>query len=116
MYMGFVFKAVYLVAQFFLFKNFKSSFVVPHVAASDSPLHQLARHDVFFAPPGLHILIIWSKTLQAKNVVKILKLPVLASSPFCPVAAVKTLLSLSPGNSDRYQVMKKLKKNQFFKN
>ena len=82
MYMGFVFKAVYLVAYF---SFLRISNLIPYSSASYSSLQQL------FAHPGLYILIKWLKTLQMKNAVRILKLPALASSPLCPVAAVKKI-------------------------
>ena len=50
--------------------------------------------------PGLHILVKWSKTLQSRNVVKVLKIPSLGSNPICPVNAIKNLLSITPGHSN----------------
>ena len=96
-YMGQIFKAVYTLA-FFSFLRF--SHLVPHSQKLYSPLYQLARLDVIFAPPGLHILVKWSKTLQSRNVVKVLKIPSLGSNPICPVNAIKNLLSITPGHSN----------------
>ena len=45
MYMGFVFKALYLTG---FFSFLRISNLVPHSAAAFSPLHQLARGDIFF--------------------------------------------------------------------
>ena len=69
-YMGQIFKAIYTLA-FFSFVRLSN--LVPHTRNAFSPYHQLARGDVIFAPPGLLLIIKWSKTMQAtKNAVKIL--------------------------------------------
>ena len=97
MWMGQIFKALYLVA---FFSFLRISNLVPHKIAAFSPLQQLTRGDVFFASPGLHILVKWTKTMQTRDSVKILKLPLLSHSPLCPVTAVKNLLMLTPGHQD----------------
>ena len=76
MWMGQIYEALYLIV-FFSFLHIYN--LVPHKIASFSPLEQLTRGDVFFAPPGLHILVKWSKTMQTRDFfsVKILKLPLL---------------------------------------
>ena len=79
-YMGQVYKAFYLVAFFSLLRI---SNLVPHSIKSFSPLQQLAQGDIIFAPPVLHMLIKWSKTLQNRNQIKIIKLPSLGSNPLC---------------------------------
>ena len=96
-YMGQIFKAVYTLA---FFSFLRLSNLVPHSQKLYGPLHQLARGDTIFAPPGLHVLIKWSKTLQSRNVVKFLKIPSLGSNPICPVKAIKNVLSITPGHSN----------------
>ena len=93
MFMGFVYKAAILLS-FFSFLQISN--LVPHSMTSFQPLKQLAQGDVFFAPPGAHILLKWSKTLQMNNSVRLIKVPYLGSAPICPVSALKTLLSLTP--------------------
>ena len=66
-----------------------------------NPLEQLARADLFFAPPGAHILIKWSKTLQAKNQIRLLKIPSLKKSILCPVSALKNLLLITPSGDNK---------------
>ena len=97
MYMGQVFKAVYTLAYF---SFLRLSNLLPHTTAQFSPLYHLARADIIFAHPGIQVLIKWSKTLQARNVVKILKIPHLGSNPICPVTAIKNLLAITPGNNN----------------
>ena len=98
MYMGQIFKAAFLLS---FFSFLRISNLVPHSMQTFNPLEQLARADIFFAPPGAHILIKWSKTLQSKNQVRLLKIPSLANSPLCPVAALKTLLLITPSGDKK---------------
>ena len=93
-YMGQVFKAVYTLA---FFSFLRLSKLVPHSQKVYSPLYQLARGDIAFAPPGLHISVKWSKTLQSRKVVNVLKIPSLGSNPICPVKSIKKLLAITPG-------------------
>ena len=72
MLMGQVFKALYLTA---FFSFLRISNLVPRTIAAFSPLKQLTRGDIFFALPGVHVLIKWSKTMEMRDTVKILKLP-----------------------------------------
>ena len=98
MYMGFVYKSAILLS---FFSFLRISNLVPHSIAKFDPLKQLARGDIFFAPPGAHILLKWSKTLQMNNSVRLVKIPHLGSSPICPVTALRTLLSLTPSGPNK---------------
>ena len=102
-YMGTVFKAAFLTS----FVSFlRISNLVPHSISSFDYMKQLARADVIFAPPGAHILIKWSKTLQFRNKIRIIKIPALGSSVICPVATLKAILKLYLGspNSPLFQI------------
>ena len=98
MYMGQIFKSAFLLS---FFSFLRISNLVPHSMHTFNPLQQLARADIFFAPPGAHILIKWSKTLQSKNHVRLLKIPSLNNSPLCPVAAIKNLLLITPSGDNK---------------
>ena len=89
--MGQSFKAIYTLA---VFSFLRLSNLVPHARNAFSPYYQLARGDVIFAPPGLLLLIKWSKTIQAKNAVKILKIPDLGANP------IRNAMSITPGASN----------------
>ena len=91
-FMGQVYKAAYLLS---FFSFFRISNLVPHTINSFDPVKHLARANVFFASPGAHILMTWSKTLQSKNAARVIKIPLLGSSPICPVQALK-MYFLSP--------------------
>ena len=95
--MGQVFKAVYTMA---FFSFLRLSNLVSHSVHKFSPLYHLARGDIIFADPGMHVLIKWSKTMQTRNVVKILKLSSLGSNPICPVTAMKNLLAITLGSKN----------------
>ena len=56
-YMGQVFKAVYTLA---FFSFLRLSNLVPHSCKKFSPLYHLARADIIFAKPGLHIIVKWT--------------------------------------------------------
>ena len=103
MWMGQIFKALYLTA---FFSFLRVSNLVPHSIKAFSPIEQMSRGDVLFATPGIHLLIKWSKTIQTRDTIRILKIPSLGSSPLCPVQAIKNLLLITPGteNSPLFQV------------
>ena len=63
-HMGFIFKAAILLSYF---SFLQISNLVPHSISTYNPLKQLARGDIFFFPPGAHIMLKWSKTLQMSN-------------------------------------------------
>ena len=102
-WMGQIYKATYLVA---FFSFLRISNLVPHSIPAFSPLEQLTRGDIFFAPPGAHLLVKWSKTMQTRDSVKIIKIPQLGAAPICPVQVLKKLLLLTPGgpNDPLFQV------------
>ena len=95
--MGQVFKAAFLL-PFFSFLHISN--LVPHSISSFDPLKQLTGEDVIFAPPGALIIIKWSKTLQFRNKIKLLKIPSLGASKLCPISALKSLLQFTPSEKN----------------
>ena len=98
MYMGYVLKAAIVLS---IFSFLRISNLVPHSMSTFHPLKQLARGDVFFVPPGAHILLKLSKTLQINNSIRILKIPQLEASVICPVKALRILLASTPKGSNK---------------
>ena len=96
-YMGQVFKAVYTLA---FFSFLRLSNLVPHSVRHYSALYHLARGDIILANPGIHVVVKWSKTIQSRNTVKILKIPRLGANPICPVTAITNLLAITPGSKN----------------
>ena len=103
MWMGQILKALYLTV-FFSFLRFSN--LVPHSIKAFLPIKQMARGDVFFATPGIHPLIKWSKTMQTRDTIRMLKIPTPGTSLLCPVQAIKNLMLLTPGikNSPLFQI------------
>ena len=92
-----LFKSIYLVA---FYSFLRISNLVPHSVVSFSPLEKLARGDVFFGPPGLLLLIKWSKSMQNRNKAMLIKLPSIFDRQICPVYHVHKLLQITPGHQD----------------
>ncbi len=92
----------------FAFYGFlRCSNMLPTSTTTFDPTRQLCIGDVFTHPPGLLLLIKWSKTNQTRNPF-LLPLPSLPSHPLCPTQAFmdmsaasqtapKPLFSISPG-------------------
>ena len=97
MYMGQICKAAILLA---FFSFLRISNLVPHTIGGYDPLKHLSRADLIFAPPGINVIVKWSKTLQNKDKIKVIKVPSLGKSPLCPVSAVKCVLAITPGSSN----------------
>ena len=79
MFLGHIFKASILLS---FFSFVKISNLVRHSIPSYDPLKQLSRGDIISAHPGVHMIIKWSKILQNKDKIKVLKVPSLGTSPF----------------------------------
>ena len=103
MYMGHICKAAILLA---FFSFLRISNLVPHSISGYDPMKHLSRGDIIFGPPGINLLVKWSKTLQNRDKVKVIKVPALVKSPLCPVIAIKHLLATTPGsnNSPLFQI------------
>ena len=64
----------------------------------------MSRGDVFFAVPGIHLLIKWSKTIQTRDTIRILKILSLGFSSLCPVQAIKNLITPGTKNGPLFQI------------
>ena len=85
-----LFRAIFLTAYFgFL----RMSNFAPHSLAKFHPDRHFLRRDLNFAPPGAHLLIKWTKTLQDHKAHHIIQLPELDNIYLCPVRALRALLS-----------------------
>ena len=97
MYMGQVFKAVYLVS---FYSFLRLSNLVPHSVQQFSALKHLARGDVIFHPTKVVILLKWSKTMQNNNDIKLINIPRIPNFTICPVMALSNLLAITPKGSN----------------
>ena len=91
MFMGSVYKAVYLVAYFgFL----RLSNTAPHSMGLFDASRHLTAQDVTFTSKFVKINLKWSKILQTRDKVQVLTLPKLASPLICPYRALKSIFKL----------------------
>ena len=84
--------------SFFAF--LRMSNVAPHSSKSFDHNRHLLRQDVIFGPPGAHIILKWTKTLQDSRAHHIVQIPLLPNSPVCPVSAIQVLLQSRKFPSD----------------
>ena len=89
-YMGAVFKAMFLVG-FFGFMRLSN--LAPHALRDFDPSRHFTGEDLFFTKKFAKLLIKWTKTWQNRNKVHIISLPRLHSL-ICPVSALKRLSKL----------------------
>ena len=77
----------------------RMSNIAPHsLAAFDSSKHFLCQH-LIFGPPGAHLIIKWTKTLQDNKSHHVIQIPSIENIFLCPVRALQALLKskyLSP--------------------
>ena len=88
-----LYRAIFLTA-FFAF--LRMSNIAPHSASKFDPDRHFLRKDLIFAPPGAHLLIKWTKTLQDHKSHHWVQLPTLQNHFLCPVRALKALLRSRP--------------------
>ena len=84
-----LFRAIFLVA-FYAFLRLSN--LAPHSSRLFSHSRHFIRQDIIFAPPGAHILIKWTKTLQDNNSSHVVQIPAVDNFYLCPVRALRTLL------------------------
>ena len=67
--------------------------IAPHSSSRcDSNFHFI-RQDIIFGPPGAHLVIKWTKTLQYQRSHHIVQLPAIQNHFVCPVKALKVILA-----------------------
>jgi len=79
---------------------FRISNLVPPSAKSFSITKHLARGDIIFAPPGAHVVLKWSKTIQ-NRAGRIIQLSAVPGSPLCPIAALNRFLAVNPAHPNQ---------------
>ena len=92
-----VFTALYLLA---FFSFLRLSNMVPHSFASFDLSRNLARGDIIFSHDIAIILVKCSKTIQCRDKIACIHIPVLPGSRLCPVTALKHMLLIVPGSQD----------------
>ena len=92
-----VYRAIFLMA---FHGFFRISNLVPTSPYSFLLQKHLARGDVFFSHSGAQVLLKWSKTLQTATNTKVINLPLIPSSPLCPVTSLQTYIQAHPSNKN----------------
>ena len=98
-----IFKALYTIS---FFSFLRLSNLLPHSIKTFDISRQLCRGDIFFSQKTATILIKWSKTIQNRQEIKTIVIPLLDGSPICPVQALRRMLELYPvhENAPLFQV------------
>ena len=84
-----LFRAIFLTA---FFGFLRMSNIAPHSSQKFDHNHHFLRQDLIFAPPGAHLLIKWTKTLQHHKAHHWIQLPMIHNHFLCPVRALRALL------------------------
>ena len=90
---GLVIKCAFIFA---FFGFLRCSNLVPNSIATFDKTRHLCRGDVLINPPGLIIILKWTKTQQARGNVELLPLAAIPGSTLCPVAAFKAMCESHP--------------------
>lgn len=79
------------------FGMLRRSNFLPASAAAFDPKKHLRRTDIQVMPWGLAVTIRWSKTIQVRERVVIIPLPVLKAHPLCPASALTNVFRVTSG-------------------
>ena len=74
--------------------------MVPHSFGNFDISRHLVRGDIIFSHDMAIILVKWSKTIQSRDKIAHIHIPVLPESRLCPVTALKRMLAIVPGSQD----------------
>ena len=98
LYLGVVFKAVFLLA---FFGFLRLSNITPHSLTSFDSSRHLCAGDLIFTKKFLKVILKWSKTIQARDKVHLITLPRVRGSKLCPFNACRQAMALySPDSND----------------
>ena len=84
-----LYRAIFLVA---FYGFLRMSNIAPHSSKNFSQHHHFLRQDVIFGPPGAHLILKWTKTMQDRKSHHIIQLPTISNKYLCPVQALTALL------------------------
>ena len=70
--------------------------IAPHSSSKFNPDFHLLRQDVIVTPPGAHLLIEWTKTLQHHKSRHWIQLSSIKNHFMCPLRALQALLAFRP--------------------
>ena len=76
---------------------FRISNLLPQSPNSFNLAQHLARGDIIFAPPGAHVVLKWSKTLNNRQG-RVIQLSTIPNSPLCPIKALQSYIHAYPSH------------------
>ena len=91
-----LYRAIFLVA---FYGFLRMSNIAPHSFKNFNKCQHFLRQDVIFGPPGVHLVLKWTKTMQDCKSHHVIQLPTISNKYLCPVQALRALLrsrTLSP--------------------
>ena len=89
------------VALLFGFCGFlRQSNLAPRQAKQFDPTRHTCRGDVLIQPPGIVVIIKWTKTQQTTDKLTLLPIPAIPGSPLDPVVAYNEMIAAVPTRSD----------------
>ena len=91
-----LYRAIFLVA---FYGFLRMSNIAPHSFKNFNKCQHFLRQDVIFGPPGVHLILKWTKTMQDRKSHHVIQLPTISNKYLCPVQALRALLrsrTLSP--------------------
>ena len=94
---GLVLKFAFLLG-FFAF--LRQSNLAPRSARSFDKRKHTCREDIIMHPPGLVLLLKWTKTRQHLDAQQMIPLPAIPGHPLCPVRAFQNMISAVPTPAD----------------
>lgn len=77
----------------------RQSNLAPRQAAIFDPKRHTCRGDIVQCPPGLVIILKWTKTIQRGQHIPMIPLPSVTGSPLCPCSAYRQMLQVCPTRS-----------------
>ena len=77
----------------------RRSNLVPNKKSSFDHVRHTCRGDILIRPPGLVLLLKWSKTLQDHSHIQLIPMPEIPKHPLCPVRAYRDMCAHVPTTS-----------------
>ncbi len=93
---GVVIKVAVLMGYFGFLRQ---SNIAPRSAATFDHKRHTCRGDIIISPPGLIVVLKWTKTLQRGDQTHLVPLPEIPNSPACPVLAYQHMANIFPTRS-----------------
>ena len=85
---------------FSFFSFLRLSNLLPHTTKQFDITRHMARGNIIFTQVGATVIIKWSKTIPDRKTTRTLAIPNLGCSDFCPIQALRNMLTSYPGTDN----------------